>query len=154
MMLTPRTVIAAAVVALASGCARNPATGVPDVVWAKKVSSTIVYGSVASGNSAISADVPAAQVRACMDGLVKGLGQQGPPADLRAARVLAPMTDELTREMVRLLRETGATFLSVDQNVFRFAVSNTQPHTFNCRTPLGTASFILPSRWSANAGEP
>jgi hypothetical protein len=131
-------------------CAKPTVTGVTDIKWSKALSGNIVYGSVSPGTAAISADVPPAHVRACVDGVVKGLGtQEG--GDVRAARRLAPMTENLTREMVRLLRDTGATFLSVEKNVFRFAVSNTRPYTFSCRTPFGTASFTLESRWASSA---
>ena len=146
-MLTPRRVIMVLAAILAAGCARNAVTGVADVKWSKQLPGNIVYGSVASGTTAIAADVPVSQVRACVDGVIKGLSQQEAAADVRAARRLAPMTENLTREMVRLLHETGSTFLSVEKTVYRFAVANTKPYTFNCRTPFGTASFTLNSRW-------
>ena len=63
------------------------------------------------------------------------------------------MTETLTREMVRLLRDTGSTFFAVEKTVYRFAVANTRPYTFTCRTPFGTASFSLPSRWSKTGEE-
>jgi hypothetical protein len=150
-MFAPHRVIALALMIVPAGCAPTAVTGVSDVKWSKSLSGNIVYGSVAGGSAAISADVPPAHVRACVDGVVKGLSQQETVADVRAARRLAPMSENLTREMVRLLRDTGATFLSVEKNVFRFAVSNTRPYTFSCRTPFGTASFTLDSRWSGTA---
>jgi hypothetical protein len=154
-MLAPHRVITALMVIVPAGCASNAVTGVSDVKWSRSLSSDIVYGSVASGTAAIPADVPPAHVRACVDGVVKGLSQQETVADVRAARRLAPMSENLTREMVRLLRDTGATFLSVEKNVFRMAVSNTRPYTFSCRTPFGTASFTLDRRWTgaSAAGE-
>jgi hypothetical protein len=145
-MLAPRRVIMASVLVL--GCAGNAVTGVSDVKWSKQLpGSNIVYGSVAAGDSTVSADVPVAHVRACVTGVIKGLSQQE-AAEARAARRLAPMTETITREMVRLLRDTGSTFLSVEKTVYRFAVANTRPYTFNCRTPFGTATFTLPARWS------
>jgi hypothetical protein len=147
-MTKPRRAILASVAIFTVACAKPNVTGVSDVKWSKQLPGNIVYGSVASGNAAISADVPPAQVRACLDGLVQGLAQQEAPAEVRASRRLAPMSENLTQEIVRLLRDTGSTFLSVENNVYRFAVSNTRPYTFNCRTPLGTATFPLQSRWS------
>jgi hypothetical protein len=149
-MLTPRRVIITVSLAIlgAGGCAKDSVTGVADVKWSKQIGPAIAYGSVNGGTAVISADVPADHVRACVDGVIKGLSQLDTPTDVRAAKRLAPMTENLTRDMVRLLRDTGSTFLSVEKNVYRFAVSNTRPYTFSCRTPFGTASFTLPSRWA------
>jgi|tagenome__1003787_1003787.scaffolds.fasta_scaffold20617147_2 hypothetical protein len=133
---------------LGSGCANASVQGVSDIKWSKQLGGNITYGSVAGGTNAISADVPPAQVRACLDGLIKGLADQDAPADVNASRRLAGMSDDLTDEMVRLLRDTGSTFLVVEKAVYRFAVSNTRPYMFNCRTPFGTASFPLRARWS------